>query len=473
MIETVDNFNTFKPSISKTSRGIEIGDKKYSFKSSAKLSHLHVDLKSYLSKSANNKFISFFQNNDKMADSNSDDLILSVSKYEDNYIVQSGNYVGKFKWKDALGKTHKINIKSRFSDVILKRMLNFCNDIYMDDVDVLGHISSDFDSSKFIVYYIFIQSLEKAFLMGLPKSYTNINHRDYSLKGKVDINRYIRKDIPFQGKISSSTRERKESQDIIDVLNKALSVIEKDGLSLKNIAQIKNHLNQHKSKNLVSFKTIKKAQKSKALNNPIFFPYKKVIEYAKIIIDSNSIQESKDNAQNESYGFLINIAELFEIYVAKLLQKEFPDWHIESTKIPLYKGQFYQRHIIPDIVMTKGNDVMVFDTKYKRMNFVGNNQYGAGDVDRTDFFQIHTYASFYQNNISNLSENYNLLCAGLLYPMETTFNPQEAMSNNLLGNTKSRFVIDGIDLSTDLTIASIINSENAFINRVYNLSRQT
>jgi len=129
---------------------------------------------------------------------------------------------------------------------------------------------------------------------------------------------------------------------------------------------------------------------SKALQNPIFAPYKKVLEYAKYIIHGDTIEE-KNGGKQETYGFIINVAELFETYVTKLLQKEFPSWRVDSPKIPLYETMFYSRKIIPDIVMVCGNDVMVFDTKYKRMKMKGKDQNGAGDVDRNDFFQINTY----------------------------------------------------------------------------------
>ena len=67
------------------------------------------------------------------------------------------------------------------------------------------------------------------------------------------------------------------------------------------------------------------------------------------------------------------------------MQKEFPDWGVSSPKIELYESLFYARKIIPDIVMQKDNQVLVFDTKYKRMKMDGRGQFGAGDLDRNDF----------------------------------------------------------------------------------------
>ncbi|MDD3060062.1 MAG: hypothetical protein PHW94_03865, partial [Sulfurimonas sp.] len=459
MIQTVDNYQSFG---NDTERYYFKFDSRVSYDNSDKKvigDKLEINLKDYQNKSPNNTFFSFFKDEEKRESKNEDDLIISIKKSkhdknEDIYLAQTGNYVGKFVWgADDKNKGLKVDIKSRFSNTFLERMLNFANDIFLDDVSITGHESkNDLDISKYIIYYMFVQNLEKAFLLGLPKSYMSVNHHEMKLKGKIDINRFIKHDIPFQGKVSSVSREQKEIQEIIDVLYKAVKIIDKNNNAFtKNIAHIKTHLKQHRSNKYVSNETINKALKSKALQNPIFAPYKKVLEYAKFIINGNNIEE-KNDAKNETYGFIINVAELFEIYVTKLLQKEFSDWHVESPSIWLANhfndnSYMYQRRIIPDIVMIENNtnNVMVFDTKYKRMQF-RNDKFGSGsDVDRIDFFQINTYMSYYQNH----HNKYHVRIGGLLYPIEKSFKENKSIchSETWFGNSKIKFIIDGIDLS--------------------------
>ena len=446
MIQVVDNYQT-----------IENNTKKYYFRFEGTKTQenndkkiiaekFELNLNDYQNKSSNNIFLSFFKDEEKIKSKKEDDLIISIKKNvvidkKETYLVQTGNYVGKFKWQGL-----EIDIKSRFSNTFLERMLNFANDIFLDDVSITGNkIDKDFDISKYIIYYMFVQNLEKAFLLGLPKSYRSVEHHEMKLKGKIDINKFIKYDIPFQGKISSVSREQKEIQEIIDVLYKAVKIIDKNNKAfIKNISHIKTHLKQYKSNNYVSNETINKAIKSKALQNPIFAPYKKVLQYARFIINENNIEE-KDDGKQETYGFIINVAELFEIYVTKLLQKEFSDWIVESPKIELYDTpkMFYQRKIIPDIVMIKNKDVIVFDTKYKKMNMQSKNRNGAGDVDRNDFFQINTYMSYYQN------QKFNVRIGGLLYPIGKSFieNKNICHSETWFGNTNTKFIVDGIDLS--------------------------
>ena len=446
MIQVVDNYQTIENNTKKYyfqfegTKTQENNDKKIIAEK------FELNLNDYQNKSSNNIFLSFFKDEEKIKSKKEDDLIISIKKNvvidkKETYLVQTGNYVGKFKWQGL-----EIDIKSRFSNTFLERMLNFANDIFLDDVSITGNkIDKDFDISKYIIYYMFVQNLEKAFLLGLPKSYRSVEHHEMKLKGKIDINKFIKYDIPFQGKISSVSREQKEIQEIIDVLYKAVKIIDKNNKAfIKNISHIKTHLKQYKSNNYVSNETINKAIKSKALQNPIFAPYKKVLQYARFIINENNIEE-KDDGKQETYGFIINVAELFEIYVTKLLQKEFSDWIVESPKIELYDTpkMFYQRKIIPDIVMIKNKDVIVFDTKYKKMNMQSKNRNGAGDVDRNDFFQINTYMSYYQN------QKFNVRIGGLLYPIGKSFieNKNICHSETWFGNTNTKFIVDGIDLS--------------------------
>jgi 5-methylcytosine-specific restriction endonuclease McrBC regulatory subunit McrC len=426
---------------------------------------LHINFASY-QQNKNNKILNFIQDREKFDKRNEDNLIISVEKkdnlnisandVEHNYIVQTGNYVGKFFW-DSL----EINIGSRFSNAFLIRMLNFANDIYLDDVNVSGQSNEDKaqDISKFILYYLFVQSLEKAFLLGLPKAYKTIEHHDMKLRGQIAINAFIKNDIPFKGKISSTSRQQKEIEEIIDVLYKAVKIIDGNKFfSTKNISHIKTHLKEAKSQNFVSPETIKKALNSKALQNPIFSPYKKVLEYAQVIIKSQNI-EDKNQGKMKSYGFIINVAELFEIYVTKLLQRSFLEWSVSSPKLNLYQDSkmFFARKIIPDIVMTRDKDVMVFDTKYKRMKMRGNKENGVWDVDRNDFFQINTYMSYFQN------QGYNVIAGGLLYPMEE-FDRGQCHSDNWLGKFTTKFIIDGLDLSKSEN--NYIEFEDEFVTRI-------
>lgn len=418
-------------------------------------------------KKANNQIFSFVLDGEKRAlKTPVDDLIFRCYK-DGEYYVDTGNYVGKISWPIHGNKKIDLDIGSRFSDTFLQRMMNFANDIYLDEVDEDKKGRGKVNTAQFVLYYLFIQSLEKAYLLGLPKSYESVNYHQSTVKGKIDINSFMRKDIPFKGKVSSVSRERQEISEVVDVLYRAMSIVieQYDGLRGR-VIHILPHLKESRSNRFVSSATVHQAKSSKALQNPMFYPYRKVLEYADMIILQQNIQDASD-ANEQGVSFLINVAELFEIYITKLLQKEFPDWSISSPKLEVYESPlFFSRKIIPDIVMEKSGNVLVFDTKYKHMNYLGRSNFGMGDVDRTDFFQIHTYMSHYL-------PTHAVLVAGLLYPLSAEFDAEKCHSSSALGRKETLFVIDGVDVSgmkeSDSNRASmkkLLSKEREFVERV-------
>jgi hypothetical protein len=97
------------------------------------------------------------------------------------------------------------------------------------------------------------------------------------------------------------------------------------------------------------------------------------------------------------------------------------------------------------------------------------------DVDRTDFFQIHTYLIYYLSEPKN-----NVLAAGLLYPLSGEYIQGECQSSKALGDNKTLFVIDGIELSDPVkevgtgsnSIEVLVKKEQCFIERVKEMIAQ-
>ena len=408
-----------------------------------------LTLSDYIAKGG--KFLSFLPD----SQGKDDELIISIRMQDDGLYVQTGNFIGSFSHNGI-----DIEIHSRFSNKFLERMLNFANDIYIDDVSLGKSIDAKENLSKIIIYYLFIQTLERAFLLGLPKGYKDKSYHEAKVMGKVNVAKFIKTDIPFGGKISSTNRERQDMGDIVLVLYKALKIVQKEAKELiRPVANALNYLCEIRESRLVTPSVVHNALNSKSLHNPIYAPYKKVLEYASLIIENEDAGTKSNGKQN--LGFIVNVAELFEIYIGKLLQKEFKGWNVTSPKIELYKDKFFARKIIPDIVMSNGDKVLVFDTKYKRMNMQGKDQYGLGDVDRNDFFQINTYMSYYQN------QGKNVVVGGLLYPMDK-FSRDGCHSHSWFDNLNTKFIVDGIELANlnEYSIEEIKIKENEFISRI-------
>ena len=388
-------------------------------------------------------------------------LILKLYSKQSNgdlrYYAQTGLFAGII-----YHKGYRFNISSRYGKVFLRRMLNFANDIYVDSDVPASENKKDVNEFQFIIAYLFLHSLEKASVVGLPAAYRNKAERTYKFRGKVDMKSYLKNDIPFQGKVSTIIREHTYVQQIIDVLYQALKITESSfGTDInKNLLGIKQVLKENYSGKYITNSTLNLAKEHSVLLNPVFASYRTVLRYAEIIIHNYDLSTLKSSNQLSTAGFLFDISELFEVYLEKLLRLHMKDWTVSAqTELQIYSKMFYKRKMYPDIVLhhKKTDEVMVFDAKFRKMD------YSRQDLDREDFYQIHTYMQFYGTR---------LLAGGLLYPLSRIADSARSHSPSLFGfsDLRSAFAVDGIHLNSNMCLAEIISQEQLFIGRLIQLT---
>lgn len=375
---------------------------------------------------------------------------------EKEYVVQTGLYAGVLFYKDC-----KINITTKYGDAFLKRMLNFVNDIYVDNEQVEAKKDETENQFLFVIAYLFIQSLEKAAVLGLPQHYQKHQERSHKVRGCIDFNEFLKRDIPFQGKLTSTYRERVYVQEIVDVLYLALRKLERVfGKEIQSrLLGLSQLLKQQYSGRFASYQNIQKAKGHQTINNPIYSGFKKVLDYAEIILLDKDLMPDDEKQKMATTGYLFDIAELYELYLEKLLTRNFPDWSVSSQEeLLIYQERFFNRSIFPDLVMkhkTSGK-VVVFDAKFKKMEMLN------GDVDRADLHQIHSYSGYYRNN---------LIASGLIYPLSKQFEIDKSHFDTLYGNDNNevRFIVDGVFVDQDQTMEMLIENENLFVKRLQDL----
>jgi len=99
---------------------------------------------------------------------------------------------------------------------------------------------------------------------------------------------------------------------------------------------------------------------------------------------------------------------------------------------------------------------MIWDAKYKRMKAENR------DVDRADFFQIHTYI------LTQVDKKIKV--GGLLYPLsiQENYSNEKFTSPYLLQDDglKIKFAIDGIQLHKEIDDSQFNIRQTEFINRI-------
>jgi 5-methylcytosine-specific restriction enzyme subunit McrC len=375
---------------------------------------------------------------------------------EKKYIVQTGLFAGVLYHKGC-----QFNITTPYGEAFLKRMLNFINDVYIDNQEAKASKSKETNEFQNIIAYLFIQALEKASVMGLPKVYQTQTQRSHKVRGKIDVNAYLKHDFPFQGKLTTTYREQVYIQEIVDVLYQTCKKLEQSfGKEIhRKILGIYQLLKQNYSGIYAQHTTIEKAKNHSVLQNPMFGSFKNVLTYAEIILKDQSLVTQNQNDSLATYGYLFDISQLFEVYLEKLLSRHFTDWYVTGQEeLNVYTDLFYGRKMFPDLVMKhkETDQIIVFDAKFKKMRI------RKEDVDRSDFYQIHSYIQYYQPNV---------LFGGLLYPLSENLNTLKAHSLSLFGNGNNQhsFIVDGVFVQKDMSMQNIIVNENKFLLRIEDL----
>ena len=382
--------------------------------------------------------------------------LYSKEKAEKEYFIQTGLYAGVLFHKGC-----KINITTKYGDTFLKRMLNFVNDIYVDNEQIKAKKDETENHFLFIIAHLFIQSLEKAVVLGLPQQYQKHQERSQKVRGSINFNDYLKRDIPFQGKLTTTFRERMYIQEIVDVLYLALRKLESVfGKEIHDrLLGLSQLLKQQYSGRFANYEVIQKAKTHQTINNPMYSGFKKVLEYAEIILLNKDLMPDNEKQNLATTGYLFDIAELYEIYLEKLLIRNFPDWSVSGqVEISIYQKQFYRRSIFPDLTMkhkTTGK-IIVLDAKFKDVML-------KNEIQREDLHQIHSYSGYYQNN---------LIASGLIYPLSKQLNIDKSHSDTLYGNNDNdvQFIVDGVYVHENQTMYELIENENIFIRRMTDLT---
>lgn len=373
----------------------------------------------------------------------------------------AGRLIGEAQFKFK-GVDYKIVITPRFGNMQLFRMLEEVFNIKLSSSKSAINKHDDYQYLiKQLLAFLWLNLLSKANKHGIPKHNVVRHYKGAIVRGRLDVRKSI---IPLkvEEKIVSRYNEKVVDSNIAKVLIKAYKILKTDYKlsSIRVSLGAKNAIEQLLTSNTrdtylteLDFQNIK--------YNDIYKSFKPVVDLSWDIIKKKNFSNNNDNT-SDSFSFFIDMAEVWEIYLRSILKRHFSKfgWHLKKDKIQTYSGKDFKRLIIPDIVLEKDDEVMVWDAKYKRMEF------DYFDYDRADFFQIHTYISYYH-------QNKNVIAGGLLYPLSKEFstdrqfkNKSETLFSQEATNTK--YLVDGIDY-TELSVEKIKKEEINFLNRIADL----
>ena len=387
--------------------------------------------------------------------SSDDDSKLAEYDYRNNY-WNAGRFVGEaiFNHNQI---DYKITIKPRFGEKFLFRMLEEIFNIKISKSASDTSKNNDWlHYIKRIIAFIWLQKLANANLHGLPKIHIKNEHKGSVIRGRLDI-RKSTKSLHSSNEVVSVFREKQIDPTIAQIIFQANQILKTDfDIGKINIPDAaKEAINQVNSV-VKNIKHISESDYNNIRYKDVYLSWKPLVDLSWDIIKRKHFSLKQDKSKN-GFGFFIDMAEVWEQYLRTILKKNLLPlgWYYKNEKQIAYKGYFFQRELIPDLIFQKDNKIVVWDAKYKRMK----GRYF--DVDRSDFFQIHTYIQYQLNHKEVKS-------GGLLYPISTEPNFDDYLSPYLINEFgfKMNFKIDGIQLSEKEEEQNHIKAEKDFINRI-------
>jgi len=319
---------------------------------------------------------------------NTDDAFISVSGPDPlNFNLATGNLIGCVKFEG-----HTLRVSSRFGDEFLKYIIADA-DGFVELPDQGGMESGGYE---WLLVYLWLVKLKKAFRLGLPKGYESRTENLTQVRGRLDpVDYFLNQE---RARYRCTYREHSYDNDTTQLIARTLQHL--DSHDFLRESHVLNQTFQIATQGRRS--TVQDLLATLPVRNPFYADYNPVITLSKQIL-RDELSDFGD--QSETSAFFFDVSMLFEYFVRKLLKRAHVEFHEKNGRpwqIPT--GLRYgHRKLIPDLVFDLNEATYVFDVKYKSFDFI----YG---VSREDLFQIHTY-------IGQIANEHNVAGCGFIYPI--------------------------------------------------------
>ena len=266
----------------------------------------------------------------------------------------------------------QLTISSRFTkaddkDYFLHHMLQRVFSINLLKFDQTRDSENIWD----FLLYLFPYYLKRAYSQGIYKAYKEIEYNDSNVKGKIDVNRHIRKNIPFTGKIAYTRREYRHDNNLTQLIRHTIEHIRTHRFGsgiLTNDSEFRDIVSKFIH---VTNKTFSNNSRQKIISanlNPISHPY--FTEYKALqkiclkILTYNKLTFGKQ--KDKTYGLLFDGAWLWEEYINTIIKSSFmhPENKTGKNRFHLFEVQNKSfQSIFPDFI-SKDKPKIVGDAKY-------------------------------------------------------------------------------------------------------------
>ena len=299
-----------------------------------------------------------------------------------NQEIKTGNVIGFLGYGQE-----RLTISSRFSikgdDYFLHYLLQKVLNINLTSLDV--GLSPE-DKLYQLLVYLFPKYLQAALRKGLYKEYQRFFHNDSHVKGAIDVGNHLKKNVPFMGNISYTTREFAYDNPLMQLVRHTIEYIKNQktigcgvfNANRENMTEITRVTPSYK---LADRAKIIRMNKIKPIRHAYFREYRKLQELCLMILSRE--KHGLGPQTQRVHGILFDVAWLWEEYVQTLLPEGFihPRNKEKTDGISVFSS--HGRKIYPDFYHKDLK--IVLDAKYKKLEFTEKG------INREDLYQLISY----------------------------------------------------------------------------------
>lgn len=237
-----------------------------------------------------------------------------------------------------------------------------------------------------LYFELFLNEVQKLLHRGLIKKYRNASGNLPVLKGRLDFNRNIQQNLIHHERFYTNHQIYDQDHLLNQILLRALVILDRIAIS----PFIKDKL----ARTLLDFPEVKEVHIQKnhfdrIIENRKTVPYYEALKIARMII-LNYSPDIKGGGEN-MLALLFDMNKLWEEYIYRSLLRVKPDdvaINFQNSKT-FWQSDSLRKSIRPDLVIRRGSETFVIDTKWKIINSL--------KPDDDDLKQIFTYNLYWQS----------------------------------------------------------------------------
>lgn len=308
----------------------------------------------------------------------------------DRCTFSASHYIGRFS-NDGTD----IIIKPRYGDQIFNYLICYATNIFIPigNSNIANKMSSN---SYWLIALLWKSMLNRALTISqTPKSYQTITKNQKNYKGHLNISKHIHMNLCDMTRFYCTYKKLSFDNTINRTIRSVYANLKQKGLTtlISEFEQYDKFLESMGVTPKIDANQIENVRYTRM--NAAYLP---VMNISKSILN-NINAESSDTGNNIECSYFMDLADLWEMYLLKVLQRNLPScYRVYSPNV--YNGEFLinqnMREVRPDIIIEKdGRILAIIDAKYKNYRCLGNTSSELIFVQREDLYQMSTYLYHY------------------------------------------------------------------------------